>query len=475
MVVGLDVVLADGRADHHRRLRRAPRSAPTSPSCSSAPRARSASSPARGSGCTRRPPRERRGGVRVRRLRRRARRVPAHPAPRRDARGAPALRRDRGRPLVPDRPRPPRPARARRGRPADRRRDDGRRRRGVHGRGARSTSTLVEQWLGHRNDVQRARGADPARLRGRHDGDLGAVVALLRAIYEAATAAIRAVPGTLVASAHQSHSYPDGACLYFTFAGQPARRREGRVLPGRVGRRDARGARARRRAEPPPRRRPQPVAVRARRARPGVRRARGREAGARPERHPQPGQARAARPVGRRRPGHDRALPNRGAAREPPRRRRRDVVGAGRDRRGRRHASTTSSSARSCPTPRHRDWSSSTPPRWRRPCSTPRAPALAIHGGPVDAVGITNQRGSTIVWDRATGEPIGPGIGWQDLRTIGSCLEQQANGFRFAPNVSATKIAYLLDTYDPDRDARPVLRHRRLVDRVDARRRARST
>ena len=29
--------------------------------------------------------------------------------------------------------------------------------------------------------------------------------------------------GTLTASAHQSHSYPDGACIYFTFAGQPAR------------------------------------------------------------------------------------------------------------------------------------------------------------------------------------------------------------------------------------------------------------
>ena len=62
-----------------------------------------------------------------------------------------------------------------------------------------------------------------------------------------------------------------------------------------------------------------------------------------------------------------------------------------------------------------------------------------------------NQRASTIVWDRATGEPIGPAIGWQDLRTIGMCLEQQANGFRFAPNVSATKIAWLLDTYDPER------------------------
>ncbi len=77
--------------------------------------------------------------------------------------------------------------------------------------------------------------------------------------------------------------------------------------------------------------------------------------------------------------------------------------------------------------------------------------ALAAHGGAVDAVGITNQRASTVVWDRATGEPVGPAIGWQDLRTIGTCLVQQANGFRFAPNVSATKIAYLLDTYDPDR------------------------
>jgi glycerol kinase len=77
--------------------------------------------------------------------------------------------------------------------------------------------------------------------------------------------------------------------------------------------------------------------------------------------------------------------------------------------------------------------------------------ALAAHAGTVEAIGITNQRASTIVWDRATGEPIGPAIGWQDLRTIGMCLEQQANGFRFAPNVSATKVAYLLDTYDPER------------------------
>lgn len=72
-------------------------------------------------------------------------------------------------------------------------------------------------------------------------------------------------------------------------------------------------------------------------------------------------------------------------------------------------------------------------------------------GGPVDAVGISNQRASTIVWDRATGEPVGPGLGWQDLRTIGACLALQADGFRFAPNASATKLQWLLDTCDPDR------------------------
>ena len=77
--------------------------------------------------------------------------------------------------------------------------------------------------------------------------------------------------------------------------------------------------------------------------------------------------------------------------------------------------------------------------------------ALAVHGGPVAAVGITNQRGSTVVWDRATGEPVGPAQGWQDLRTIINCLTHRAAGFRFAPNVAATKIENILDTFDPDR------------------------
>jgi glycerol kinase len=80
------------------------------------------------------------------------------------------------------------------------------------------------------------------------------------------------------------------------------------------------------------------------------------------------------------------------------------------------------------------------------------ASATLAEAGAVDAVGIANQRASTIVWDRATGVPVGPGLGWQDLRTVGTCLELQAQGIRVAPNASATKVAALLDLADPDRE-----------------------
>jgi glycerol kinase len=77
--------------------------------------------------------------------------------------------------------------------------------------------------------------------------------------------------------------------------------------------------------------------------------------------------------------------------------------------------------------------------------------ALADWGRPVAAVGITNQRASTILWDRRSGEPVGPGVGWQDLRTVGMCMALQAQGLHLAPNASATKLAFLLDLADPDR------------------------
>ena len=79
------------------------------------------------------------------------------------------------------------------------------------------------------------------------------------------------------------------------------------------------------------------------------------------------------------------------------------------------------------------------------------ARAALAEGGAVAAVGVSNQRASTVVWERSTGRPVGPGLGWQDLRTVGACLVLQAQGLRFAPNESATKVAHLLDEADPER------------------------
>jgi hypothetical protein len=78
--------------------------------------------------------------------------------------------------------------------------------------------------------------------------------------------------------------------------------------------------------------------------------------------------------------------------------------------------------------------------------------ALARHGRPVGAVGVSTQRASTVVWDRATGQPVAPGIGWQDLRTVFDCITLKAqHGLAFAPNQSATKVTSLLAAHDPDR------------------------
>jgi glycerol kinase len=73
--------------------------------------------------------------------------------------------------------------------------------------------------------------------------------------------------------------------------------------------------------------------------------------------------------------------------------------------------------------------------------------------GPVEAVGITNQRASTLVWDRSTGQPIGPGLGWQDLRTVFDCITAKTeHGLALAPNQSATKVAWLLNNIAGARD-----------------------
>ena len=118
---------------------------------------------------------------------------------------------------------------------------------------------------------------------------------------------------------------------------------------------------------------------------------------------------------------------------------------------------------------RSRASSSSTPRRWRRPWSRPPPRRSAAVAEPVTAVGITNQRASTVVWDRATGEPIGPALGWQDLRTVIECIMAKAeHGLALAPNQSATKVAWLLDNVAGGARSRPVLRHGRHVAGVDA-------
>ena len=79
---------------------------------------------------------------------------------------------------------------------------------------------LLSRWLEHRNDVS----ALEALISRGYVVDTMEVAARWRdlpGIYAAAADALRQVEYTMVASAHQSHSYRDGACLYFTFAGQP--------------------------------------------------------------------------------------------------------------------------------------------------------------------------------------------------------------------------------------------------------------
>ncbi|CAN5422013.1 glycerol kinase GlpK [soil metagenome] len=84
--------------------------------------------------------------------------------------------------------------------------------------------------------------------------------------------------------------------------------------------------------------------------------------------------------------------------------------------------------------------------------------AAGVSAADVAAIGITNQRETAVVWDRATGTPIAPAIVWQDTRTqdlidalaadggAGRFLEK--TGLPLATYFSATKIAWILDNVD---------------------------
>ena len=74
----------------------------------------------------------------------------------------------------------------------------------------------------------------------------------------------------------------------------------------------------------------------------------------------------------------------------------------------------------------------------------------------VAAVGITNQRETTVLWDRASGRPVAPAIVWQDRRTADLCARLKAaghepevsrrTGLLLDPYFSGTKLAWLLDS-----------------------------
>ena len=78
-----------------------------------------------------------------------------------------------------------------------------------------------------------------------------------------------------------------------------------------------------------------------------------------------------------------------------------------------------------------------------------------IHCEDLEAVGITNQRETTVVWNRKTGAPIYNAIVWQDRRTADLCknlksdgaerLFQEKTGLRLDPYFSGTKVKWILD------------------------------
>jgi alkyldihydroxyacetonephosphate synthase len=85
--------------------------------------------------------------------------------------------------------------------------------------GERLAEDLVERWLGHRNDVSALASVTRAGIVV-DTVEISAPWAALPTIYTETLAALESIEGCLAATAHESHAYLDGACLYFTFAGR---------------------------------------------------------------------------------------------------------------------------------------------------------------------------------------------------------------------------------------------------------------
>lgn len=94
---------------------------------------------------------------------------------------------------------------------------------------------------------------------------------------------------------------------------------------------------------------------------------------------------------------------------------------------------------------------------WTKTLETARGALCGanVPASDVAAIGITNQRETVVIWDRATGEPIHKAIVWQDRRTAATCEQlyeaghedtvRQTTGLLLDPYFSATKIAWVLD------------------------------
>ncbi|MBN2760196.1 MAG: glycerol kinase GlpK [Rhodobacteraceae bacterium] len=101
---------------------------------------------------------------------------------------------------------------------------------------------------------------------------------------------------------------------------------------------------------------------------------------------------------------------------------------------------------------------------WATTAATARAAIekAGLSASDIAAIGITNQRETTLIWDRATGKPIHKAIVWQDRRTAEFCARLRADGHEpmitartgllADPYFSATKVKYILDTVDGARD-----------------------
>ncbi|MEA3290963.1 MAG: glycerol kinase GlpK, partial [Pseudomonadota bacterium] len=98
---------------------------------------------------------------------------------------------------------------------------------------------------------------------------------------------------------------------------------------------------------------------------------------------------------------------------------------------------------------------------WRATLETCRQ-VLSKAGEGVAAIGITNQRETVVIWDRATGRPIGNAIVWQDRRTADHCAElrdagneelvTERTGLLLDPYFSATKASWMLDHIEGARE-----------------------